>query len=131
MEKWISWISFKGISAVFQPPDLTGRELSVRFVSRNAWRNLFSVQYYNMASDGAVMASVAAGIQVAQGLLQHVRSSEYHETEVELTRKQHAEDLRMAKKIHEDDIRVSHRLHHMELGKMMLQQKKVRSNFRV
>jgi len=77
-----------------------------------------------MPGEGAVIASMAAGIQVAQGLLQHVRSSEYHDTEVELTRKQHAEDLRMAKKIHEDDIRVSHRLHHMELGKMMLQQKK-------
>ena len=78
-----------------------------------------------MSGEGAmVVGAVAAGIQVAQGLMQHVRSSEYHETEVELTRKQHAEDLRMAKKIHEDDIRVSHRLHHMELGKMMLQQKK-------
>jgi len=51
----------------------------------------------------------AAGIQVAQGFLQTKRSAEYHDTEVELTRKQHAEDLRLAKKIHEDDIRVAHR----------------------
>ncbi len=74
---------------------------------------------------GALIATtVAAGIQVAQGLLQTIRSSEYHETEIELTRKQHAEDLRMAKKIHEDDIRVAHRLHTLDIGKMMLQQKK-------
>lgn len=63
-----------------------------------------------MSGDGVLLATTfAAGVQVAQGFLQNKRSAEYHETEVELTRKQHAEDLRLAKKIHEDDIRVAHR----------------------
>jgi len=78
-----------------------------------------------MSGDGVLLATTfAAGVQMAQGFLQTKRSAEYHDTEVELTRKQHAEDLRLAKKIHEDDIRVAHRLHQLDIGKMMLQQKK-------
>jgi hypothetical protein len=77
-----------------------------------------------MEGTTSVMTSLAAGLQIAQGMIQMQKSDHYHGEGIGIAKDQHKEDVRLAKQLHEKEIREAQNLHHDELAKMMLQQKK-------